>query len=168
MPLPRETSVFRHFVSFQVFTNIVPFSGSSNRAAMASILQRKYSELPAHPILTEDLLLLVQRCRDDPNSRQHASESLGALKVLTCNALTEPERICLINAIFSDHNWTIVVNHISGEYAQNFVDVADEVSRQSVLHLVDKLIDGGSHFHVFSVRRWRASHQRFAGDVCPP
>jgi hypothetical protein len=153
---------------------VVPFGGSSNRAVMASILQRRRPERPAHPTFTEDWWSLLQhRWNDNPNSRPPAPEVWEILEVLTSGrsanqVLTKPECIRLINVTFSDHNWTRVTNHFYGEYAQNFIDVADEVSRQSVVRLLDKLIDGGSHFHVFSIRCWRTSHQRFAGDVCPP
>jgi hypothetical protein len=125
---------------------VVPSSRSSNRAVMTSILQRRREQLPAHPTFTEDWWKLFQHCwNDDPNSRPPPLEVMEMLEVLTCrrsanHALTKPEGICLINVIFSDHNWTKVVNNFYSDYAQNFVDVADEVSRQTGSHLVDKSI----------------------------
>jgi hypothetical protein len=81
----------------------------------------------------------MQRCwNDDHNSRPPALEVLGTLEALTCKhlaspTLTNPERICLINAIFSDHNWAKVIDHVYNDYAQDFLDVVDKVRRFRVL-----------------------------------
>jgi hypothetical protein len=102
---------------------------------MVSILQSKRPERPEHPTFTEELWSLTQRCWDDAqDSRPQATEVLGTLEVLTCRrlaspTLTNPERIRLINALFSDHNWTKVVNHVYQDYAQDFLDMVDEVRR---------------------------------------
>jgi hypothetical protein len=106
-----------------------------NEAAMVAILQGKRPERPTHRTFTDDLWSLMQRCwNHDKDLRPSASEVLGALEVLTCRrlasqTLTKPERICLINTLFSDHNWTKVVNHVYQDYAQDFLDVVDEVRR---------------------------------------
>jgi hypothetical protein len=117
-----------------VFTGAIPFSGSSNHAVMASILQSGRPERPKHSTFTEELWSLMQRCwNHDKDLRPSASEVLGELEVLTCRrlagaALTNPGRVCLINAAFSDHNWSKVINNVCNEFAQGFLDAVDEAS----------------------------------------
>jgi serine/threonine protein kinase len=158
----------------QVFNGDVPFSGSPGRDAIVSIMRGKRPERPTHPTFTEDLWLLMRRCWDDDhNLRPQASEVLETLEVLTCRRLTShtftrPQRICLIKEIFLDYNWTKVIDHVYDDYAQDFLDAVDEVKRHMIPCRTDELTNGGSNFHIFSIRCWKASHQRFAGDVCPP
>jgi serine/threonine protein kinase len=136
----------RRFISFQVFTGIVPFNDSSNQAVMVSLMQGKRPERPTYRTFTEKLWLLMQRCwHDAHDSRPSATEVLGTLEVLTCKrltspTLTNPERIYLINTIFSDHNWSKVINHVDEDYAQVFLGVVDEVSRQTIPHRAIKRI----------------------------
>jgi hypothetical protein len=117
-----------------VFTGAIPFSGSLNHAVMVSILKKDRPERPEHPTFTEELWSLMQHCWDDAqDSRPQATEVLGTLEILTCRrlaspALTNPERICLINAIFSDHNWSKVINNVCNDFAQDFLDAVDEAS----------------------------------------
>jgi hypothetical protein len=116
-----------------VFTGVVPFYGIPNQAVMVFIMQGKRPERPTYRTFTEDSWLLMQRCwLDAHDSRPPATEVLESLEALTCkrlisHTLTNHERICLINAIFSDHNWTKVIDHVCNDYAQDFLDVVDEV-----------------------------------------
>jgi serine/threonine protein kinase len=72
------------FVSFQVFTGIIPFSGSSLDAAAVSIMRGNRPERPTHPTFTEDEWSLMQNCwNDDHNSRPVASKVLACLEDLT-------------------------------------------------------------------------------------
>jgi hypothetical protein len=99
---------------------------------MVAILQGRRPERPTHQTFTEDLWSLMQRCWDHAEDlRPPASEVLGALEVrrLADQTLTKPERICLINAMFSDHNWTKVANHVCRDFAQDFLDVVDKARR---------------------------------------
>jgi hypothetical protein len=108
---------------------------------MGLILEHKRPEQPTHPTFSEDLWSLMQRCWDEAQDlRPQTSEVLGTLEVLTCRrlaspTLTKPERICLINAIFSDHNWTKVINHVYNDFAQDFLEAVDEVSRHERLYV---------------------------------
>ena len=51
-----------------------------------------------------------------------------AWKLLTSNALAVNERIPLITKIFSDNNQVEMVEHLSGDDAQDFINIIDEVS----------------------------------------
>jgi hypothetical protein len=116
-----------------VFTRAVPFGDNANNPAVL-ILQGERPDRPTDQAFMEDMWLLMQRCWDgSPDPRPPASEVLGTLEVLICrrlasHALTNPERICLINVIFSDHTWTKVINHVHKDYAQDFLDAVDVVS----------------------------------------
>ena len=112
---------------------------------MGFILQHKRPERPTHSAFSEDLWLLMQRCwGHEKDLRPPASEVLGTLEGLACKRLasqdlTEPQRIRLINAIFSDHNWSKVINHVHTDYAQGFLNVAEQVSHRSIPHLAGQL-----------------------------
>ena len=138
------------------------------------IVQGKRPERPEHPAFTDELWSLMKCCwKVTPNLRPTSSEVLGALEVLTCRRLaghhlTRPQHISLINAVFSDHNWSKVINHVEDDCTQDFLNVVDEVNRQRVIRLADRLADCDSDFCLFSIRRWRTWHQRFGGDVFLP
>jgi serine/threonine protein kinase len=123
-----------HSTPFQVYTGANPFGDSSTRDVMESILRGRHPERPTHPTFTEDLWSLVQRCWNHAEGLlPPASEVLGTLEVLACrrlasSTLTKPERIFLINAIFSDHNWSKVIDHVYNDFAQDFLDTVNEVS----------------------------------------
>ena len=51
-----------------------------------------------------------------------------AWKQLISHTLAADERISLITTIFSDHNQIGVVEQLSGDDAQTFIDTIDEVS----------------------------------------
>lgn len=51
-----------------------------------------------------------------------------AWKRLISHPLVPDERTRLITTIFSDHNQVKMVEHLSGDDAQAFIDVIDEVS----------------------------------------
>jgi serine/threonine protein kinase len=133
------------FTSFQVFTGFVPLSYDTNHAAVLSILRGNRPERPEHATFTEDLWLLMERCwSGSHDSRPPASEVLGTLEVLVCkrltsHTLTNPERISLINTIFSDHNWTRVIDRVRMDYAQDFLDAVDMVNHSTILRLAGKL-----------------------------
>ena len=141
----------------QIFTCDIPYSGVSSFMAMLAITQGKRPQRPTHPDFTENLWALIQRCWDeDPHSRPKASEvsqallTLLVLFVLTINpplsltllvsstppgwkrlinpTLPVDERIPLITSIFSDTDGVEVFKYLSGNDAQTFVDVVDEVS----------------------------------------
>ena len=103
-----------------------------------SILQGKRPERPEHPTFSDELWSLIQRCWDDaPNSRPPASSVLETLEVLTCgqlanHVLTRPEGIRLINAMFSDHDWTRVITHVGHDHAQDFLDAVYGVGRYNI------------------------------------
>jgi len=50
-------------------------------------------------------------------------------KRLISHGLAADERIPLITTIFSDSNQVEMVEHLSGDDAQNFINIIDEVSR---------------------------------------
>lgn len=117
-----------------MFTGAIPFYGRSNNAVVVSILRGHRPGRPVDPTFSHDLWSLTQRCWDGPHdSRPSVSDVLGTLDVLACrhlagHTLTGPQSICLINAIFSDHDWSKVIDRVSGDYAQDFLDEVDEVS----------------------------------------
>ena len=160
------------FISFQVFNGAVPFSNNSNDAGTSFILEGKRPERPKHPIFTDELWLLMQRCwKDDPSSRPPTSEVLKILEVLTCRRLaghdpTRPQRICLINAVFSDHNWSKVIDHVDDDCAQEFLDAVDEVDYQMIPRSAGRSTNHGYNSPILSIRCWRTSHRRFARGVC--
>jgi len=141
----------------QIFTCDIPYSGVSSFMAMLAITQGKRPQRPTHPDFTENLWALIQRCWDeDPDSRPKASEIVQALltllvslilaidppssltllmfsappawKRLISPTLPTNERIQLIISIFSCHDEADVFKYPSGNDAQAFVDVVDEVS----------------------------------------
>ena len=124
---------------------------------MAAIAKGERPSRPRHPRVTGTVWELVQRCWDDnPCSRPEASEvsqillsslafrSLWRLfvgidraptssnppvwKQLINPSLSVDERIGVITTLFSDCNEAKVIKYLSGEDAQAFVDVIDEVS----------------------------------------
>ena len=52
---------------------------------------------------------------------------IPAWKRLIDHPLTTAERVSLITDLFSDHDETEAVKHLSGDDAQSFVEVVDEV-----------------------------------------
>ena len=66
-----------HFcpIPLKVFTGAAPFSDSPGTAAVVQIVRAERPPRPTHPILTEDLWILMQRCwNHDPKLRPNASE----------------------------------------------------------------------------------------------
>ena len=61
-------------------------------------------------------------CSEEPAWKQSIS-----------NTLDRDECISLISRIFLDHNQANMVRHLSGDDAQTFVDVIDEVSSHTIL-----------------------------------
>ncbi|KAF9642058.1 hypothetical protein BDM02DRAFT_2731187 [Thelephora ganbajun] len=106
---------------------------------------------PTHPTFTENLWTLVQRCWDhDPHLRPEASEVLTVLhapnnpqawKQLISHTLSKDERISLIITIFSDSNEVEMPGNPSGNDAQAFVNVIDEVSFHNPLPLMNGSVD---------------------------
>jgi len=60
------------------------------------------------------------------------------------------ERISLATTIFSDHNQVKTVGQLSGDDAQNFIDVIDDVSPCTISHSMDEAIDFDSNPHFFN------------------
>jgi serine/threonine protein kinase len=71
---------YRHFISIQVFTGMIPFSNDTSAMAMLATIQGKRPPRPTHPTLTKDMWALMQRCWDhDPHLRPEVSEALQDL-----------------------------------------------------------------------------------------
>ena len=79
-----------------------------------------------------------------------------AWKVLIGRTLAMPERISLIATIFLDHNQIDMVGNLSGDDAQNFVDVVDEVSPHTNSRSKDKSTEFDSDTLTSSIRPWTA------------
>ena len=62
------------------------------------------------------------------------------------------ERISLITTIFSDSNQVEVVGQLSGDEAQSFIDIIDEVIFHTTSCSEDKAIDLGFNLHILSIR----------------
>lgn len=86
-------------------------------------------------------------------------------KQLISDIFTAHERRRLVTAIFSDNNQAEMVGHLSGDNAQKFIDVIDEVSLATSCSK-DKLADLSSNLHLFPTRWRMVSHQRSGGSVC--
>ena len=68
------------FVLTQVFTGAIPFSNDSSPMAMLAVMRGRRPPRPTHPVFTEKLWTLMQRCWDqDPRLRPEASEVLRVL-----------------------------------------------------------------------------------------
>ena len=81
---PRSTArralAYYRFVSTQVFTGAIPFSGYTDARAISAILQGNSPPRPTHPTLTEKLWTLMQNCwHKNPHSRPEISEALQVL-----------------------------------------------------------------------------------------
>ena len=76
------------------------------------------------------------------------------------------DRVSLITAIFLDGSQVERVRQISGDDAQNLIDIIDGVSPRTISSPKNKLVDFDSNFHILSIRCWIASHRRSAGGVC--
>ena len=159
----------------QIFTGAVPFSDCHPLMAMLNVTQGKRPPRPAYPMFTEKLWKLTQYCWDhDPKLRPEALEVLRALlatsvlrllywpfvhefdymlarsdsppwKHLTSSRLSLDERLALISSIFSDRGEIETVIRLSGDDAQAFVDVTDEVNplHGLMFESQDKVIDFG-------------------------
>ena len=78
-----RTPAHCHFISIQIFTGAIPFTGISTNAAMFAIAQGRRPPRPTHPIFIENLWTLMQRCwNHDPNLRPEVSEASRVLLTL--------------------------------------------------------------------------------------
>ena len=59
-----------------------------------------------------------------------------------------------------------MVGNLSGDNAQSFIDVIDEVSLHTISRLKDKSADFDLNIPILSIRHWIASNQRSAGGAC--
>lgn len=137
---------------------MIPFSGSLPSMVMLEIIGGERPSRPAHPALTNQLWVLVQKCWDqDPQLRPEITEVLQVLPVLSVShsfwqlsiccldwplmcsdppawkqlisyPLPAQECISLITSIFSDYNESKLVGYLSGDDAQIFSDVVDKVN----------------------------------------
>jgi len=169
----RKAVVHLRFASVQVFTGMVPFSELSSPMAMYAIMQGERPPRPTHPTFTENLWVLMQRCWGrDPHLRPEVSEVLQVLLTplvshslrqshfLTClcskhpawkqlisHTLATDERISLITTIFLDENQVKMVERLSGDDAQTFIDKIDEVGLRTNSHSNAKLIKFDANLH---------------------
>ncbi|KAF9642914.1 kinase-like protein [Thelephora ganbajun] len=136
-PHSKEADIFSFaMVMIEVFTGTTPFSNRSSSMAMRDITQGKRPPRPTHPTFTEILWTLMQRCWDqNPRLRPDASEVLQILltpadppawKRLIGHTLSTNEHISLITSLFSDRSEVEVLENLSGDDAQAFIDVIDE------------------------------------------
>jgi hypothetical protein len=70
---------------------------------------------------------------------------------LISNTLATPERISLIGTIFSDHNQVEMVENLSRDDAQAFIDEIDDVSPHKIPRSKYKAIDFDWNFHILGV-----------------
>ena len=75
-----------------------------------------------------DLTAFLRMCSEHPSWKR-----------LINHTLTMDERISLITEIFTDSNQTQMVANLSGDDAQAFVDVIDEVGPYTISYSEDKL-----------------------------
>ena len=75
------------------------------------------------------------------------------------------ERIALITSIFSDRNEVEAVERLSGNDAQAFIDLIDEVSTCTISPKF-LLVDSHQSFPAPPARGWIASNRISAGNVC--
>ena len=69
------------------------------------------------------------------------------------HTLTMDERIPLITAIFTDHIQVQMVANLSGDDAQSFINVIDEVSSHVLTFMFkERLVDFNSNLHTPSPR----------------
>ena len=59
---------------------------------------------------------------------------------MTDHTLATHDWISLITKMFEDDNQVKVVEQLSGDDAQNFIDMIDKVTPHTILHSKDKLI----------------------------
>ena len=141
----------------QVFSGMTPFGNMPDTVATLAIAQGKRPPRPMHPDVSKELWELIERCWDErPSSRPEAPEVLESLrnssaclfwrspapnvyrviifrnlptwKRLISPTLPTRERVYLINSIFSDRDEFEVFEYLSGDDAQAFVDMINEVS----------------------------------------
>ena len=68
----------------QVFTGAVPHAGSPSAMAIWYTMEGERPPRPVHPVFTEELWKLMQRCwAHSPSSRPEVSEALGILLTLS-------------------------------------------------------------------------------------
>ena len=149
---------------------------------------------PLHPVLTSQLWTLVQRCwAQDPRLRPEASEVLKDLpapsvfnpfrrssgpyltyselptwKRLISDPLSTDEYTSLTTSIFSKHNEINVVEYLSGDDAQIFIDVIYKVSLRFISSPKNNFnVSDNSrpNIRVLSARCWKVLHQRSVRDV---
>ncbi|KAF9645422.1 kinase-like protein [Thelephora ganbajun] len=137
-PYSMQADIFSFaMVMIEVFTGAAPFSDRPAAKALLAIVQGERPPRPTHPTFTENLWILMQRCwYHDPHSRPTALEILQILltpteppawKQLIGHTLPTNEHISLITSIFSNRNEVEVLGNLSGDDAQAFIDVIDEV-----------------------------------------
>ena len=89
-----------HFVSIQVFTGAIPFSGKPAAMAMLDVMQGRRPPRPTHPTFTENLWTLMQRCWDhDPHLRPEVSEVLQVLLTPSVSRPFQQLYICQLDCL---------------------------------------------------------------------
>ena len=71
-----------------------------------------------------------------------------AWKQLISPTFTTDGRVSLITTIFLDHNQVEMVEHLSGDDAQTFIDITDEVSPHTTSRTGDGSVDFDSNLHI--------------------
>ena len=89
-----------------------------------------------------------------------------AWKRLISRTLTTQERVSLITTIFSERDGLEVATFLSGEDAQAFIDVVDEVRPHTLQPLRDVSSTPTQNLCILLDRSWITSDSRSAGDAC--
>ena len=86
------TLAYCRFPSTQLFTGAIPFNNGSSIMAISAITRGRRPPRPTHPMFTEDLWTLMQRCWDqEPHLRPEVSQVLRVLAPLVSHSL---RRLC--------------------------------------------------------------------------
>ena len=91
------------------------------------------------------------------------SEHLVWEQLIDRNLATQ-DRVSLITTIFSDDNQVKRVGQLSGDEAQNLIDIINGVSARSISHSRNEF-DFDSNLHILSIRCWIVLYRRSAGGV---
>ena len=145
----------------KVFSGAVPFRDHTSLGAVVIMAQGERPPRPTHPILTERIWSLIQRCWEhDPHSRPEITEVLQILltpsvphllwrplacltvssdlpnwKILITYRLPTNEHAALITSIFSSRDEIEVAQRLSGGDAQAFIDRVDQVNSHTISFL---------------------------------
>ena len=192
MGTPCRALANRRSASIQVFTGAVPFNDIPSPVAIFAIMQgkrpphtsnlhRKFVDVDAAllglqpPLAPGNLRHLTSSPRPvsfsslsaivhPPTSPlSHICSERPAWKQLISDTITMDQRVSLITVIFSDNNRIEMVERLSGDDAQAFIDRVGDVSPCTVSHSKGNI---NANLHILSVRDWRVLCRRSARLVC--